>query len=92
MPLLARADGKVRSVQNSEVAKVTPVLAFSHTTSVTIAEVAFLLFVIAGIWIVFAWLVDVQRWITFRMVVAGALIAVAGVLLIIATHWGHLFG
>ena len=71
---------------------MTPVLAFSHTTSVTIAEVAFLLFLIAGIWIVFAWLVDVQRWITFRMVVAGTLIAVAGLLLIIATHWGHLFG
>jgi hypothetical protein len=27
----------------------------------------------------------------FRMIVAGVLMAVAGLLLIIATHWGHLF-
>jgi len=27
----------------------------------------------------------------FRMVVAGVLLASGGVLLILATHWGHLF-
>jgi len=27
----------------------------------------------------------------FRMTVAGILLAVGGLLLIVATHWGHLF-
>ncbi len=66
------------------------VLAFSHNTSVTVAEVAFLLLLIAGIWIAFAWLAQ-GKWERFRMVVAGILMGVAGLLLIIATHWGHLF-
>ena len=66
------------------------VLAFSHNTSVTVAEVAFLLLLIAGVWTAVAWLAQ-GKWERFRMVVAGILIAVAGLLLIIATHWGHLF-
>jgi hypothetical protein len=33
-----------------------PLLAFSHDASVTVAEVAFLLLLIAGIWIGAAWL------------------------------------
>ena len=67
-----------------------------------IAEVAFLLFVIAGVWIASASLTKVTRTHTrlrfvviassrFRMVVAGLLLAGGGLLLIIATHWGHLF-
>jgi hypothetical protein len=73
-----------------------PLLAFSHDTGVTVAEVAFLLLVIAGIWIAAAWLLEEQpdRGFSgrrFRMIVAGGLIAVSGLLLIIATHWGHLF-
>ena len=70
---------------------MSPLLAFSHNTSVTVAEVAFLLLLIAGIWMAVAWLLDQQRWTRFRMIVAGVLIAAAGLLLIIATHWGHLF-
>jgi hypothetical protein len=75
---------------------MTPLLAFSHDAGVTIAEVAFLLFVIAGVWIAFAWVLAERpdhpfSGRRFRMIVAGVLIAVAGVLLIIATHWGHLF-
>lgn len=66
------------------------VLAFSHNTSVTVAEVAFLLLLIAGVWTAVAWLAR-GKWERYRMVVAGILIAVAGLLLIIATHWGHLF-
>jgi hypothetical protein len=70
--------------------------AFSHSTGVKVAEVAFLLLVIAGIWMAFGWLVESQRdspfrGVRFRMIVAGLLIAVAGVLLIIASHWGHLY-
>lgn len=72
------------------VSTVKFVLAFSHSTSVTVAEVAFLLLLISGVWTAVAWLVR-DKWERFRMVVAGVLIAVAGLLLIIATHWGHLF-
>jgi hypothetical protein len=75
---------------------MTPLLGFSHDTSVTVAEVAFLLFLIAGIWIGFAWLLEEQpdrrfSGRRFRMILAGVLIAVAGLLLIIATYWGQLF-
>ena len=59
-----------------------------HRTSVTLAEVAFLLLTIAGIWLVFAEKLHSQ----WRFYVAGILLAVAGVLLIVATRWGHLFG
>lgn len=66
-------------------------LAISHDTSVTIAEVAFLLLLIAGVWIAVAW-GFADKWRPFRMIVAGALIACAGLLLIIAAHSGNLFG
>jgi hypothetical protein len=77
-------------------------LAFSHSTGVTVAEVAFLLFLIAGVWIASASLTKVDKthtWLgfivvassRFRMIVAGALLACGGLLLVIATHWGHLF-
>jgi hypothetical protein len=77
-------------------------LAFSHGTGVRLAEVAFLLFLVAGVWIVSASLTKVEKTHTrfgfivlassrFRMTVAGLLLACGGLLLIIATHWGHLF-
>jgi len=79
-----------------------PILGFAHPTAVKLAEVAFLLFLIAGVWIVSASLSQVNKWhialkfvvmapSRFRMAVAGMLLAVGGLLLIIATHWGHLF-
>ena len=52
------------------------------------AEVAFLLLVIAGVWLVAAELTALKMSAT-RRIVAGVLIAAAGVLLIIAVHWGH---
>jgi hypothetical protein len=76
-------------------------LAFSHRSGVRVSEVAFLLFVIAGVWIVSATLTKVERTHTwhgiilassrFRMIVAGVLLASGGLLLIVATRWGHLF-
>ena len=77
-------------------------LAFSHGSGVRIAEVGFLLFLIAGVWIVSASLTRVEKthtWLRFvviassrfRMVGAGALLACGGLLLIISAHWGHLF-
>lgn len=76
-------------------------LAFSHSTGVRVAEVAFLLLLIAGVWIVSASLTKVEKTHTwhgvvlasrrFRMIVAGLLLASGGLLLVIAAHWGHLF-
>ena len=76
-------------------------LAFSHGTGGRVAEVAFLLFLISEGWIVSASLTKVEKthtWLgfivlassRFRMVVAGVPLASGGLLLIIATHWGHL--
>jgi hypothetical protein len=76
-------------------------IAFSHPSGVKLAEVGFLLFLIAGVWIVSASLTKVDRTHTwhgvvlasgrFRMIVAGGMLAGGGLLLIIAAHWGHLF-
>lgn len=60
----------------------------SHHTGTRLAEIGFLLIVISGVWLAAAELPQV-RWATTRRVVAGVALAVAGVLLIIATHWGH---
>lgn len=66
----------------------TTVLALAPATGVRPAEVGFLLIVIAGIWLVSAQL-PMFKASTARTVVAGAALAVAGVLLIVAVHWGH---
>ncbi len=62
-------------------------LTISHHTSDRIAEVAFLLILIAGVWMVAAELLG-PAWHKVRMVVAGALFAVAGLLMIIVIHSG----
>jgi hypothetical protein len=53
-----------------------------------LAEVAFLLILFAGIWIAAAQIPQL-KFGSQRMVVAGVALALAGILLIIATHWGH---
>lgn len=60
----------------------------SHHTGIRLAEVAFLLIVIAGIWLVSAQLPRFRSGKT-RTEVAGVALAASGVLLIIASHWGH---
>lgn len=57
-------------------------------TGIRLAEVGFLLILIAGIWLVVGE-IGGARWARFRAIVAGIALAVAGLLLIIATHWGH---
>jgi hypothetical protein len=64
-------------------------LAISHATGIKLAEVGFLLLVIAGVWLVAAEVLQPVKWRTVRTVVAGSALAAAGVLLIVATHWGH---
>ena len=64
------------------------VLAFAHRTGVRLAEVGFLLLLFAGVGLVVAQ-VPQFKFGTARTVVAGMAIALGGVLLIIATHWGR---
>jgi hypothetical protein len=64
-------------------------VAFAHSTGIRVAEVGFLLILIAGVWLVFTELVQAEKWGKLRTIVAGCALAVAGLLLIIATHWGH---
>jgi hypothetical protein len=64
------------------------VFGITRHTGIRLAEVGFLLILIAGVWLAAAQLPQL-KWRTFRTVVAGVLLAVSGALLIIATHWGH---
>jgi hypothetical protein len=66
---------------------VTPVLALTHQTGVRLAEVGFLLIMIAGVWLVAAQ-IPALKYAKARTIVAGALLALGGLLLIIATHGG----
>jgi hypothetical protein len=68
---------------------MTLVFTITHHSALRLAEVAFLLILIAGVWLVFAELWDPARWGKFRTIVAGICLAVAGLLLIVATHWGN---
>jgi drug/metabolite transporter superfamily protein YnfA len=63
-------------------------LALSHQTGRTLAEVGFVLILFAGVWLVAAQ-IPAFKIPTERTIVAGIALALAGVLLIIATHWGH---
>ena len=63
-------------------------LSISRHSGARLAEIGFLLIAIAGLWLAAAQLLA-ARWSGFRTTVAGLLLAVGGVLLIVATHWGH---
>jgi hypothetical protein len=62
-------------------------LTISYDTSVRIAEVGFLLILLAGVWLVAAE-IPALKLSRVRTIVAGTALAAAGVLLIVATHWG----
>jgi hypothetical protein len=64
------------------------VLAMAQQTGVDLAEIAFLLILIAGLWLAASEIPRLGIAKARRMVAAIAL-AVAGLLLIVATHWGH---
>ena len=70
------------------MATIVLVLAFTHQTGATLAEIGFLLILFAGVWLVAAE-IPAFKMRTARTIVAGIALACAGVLLIIATHWGH---
>jgi hypothetical protein len=62
--------------------------AITPATGVKLAEVGFLLILIAGVWLVAAE-IPALRLQRVRRIVAGTAFAVSGVLLLIAIHWGH---
>ncbi|HTB70051.1 MAG TPA: hypothetical protein VK707_03640 [Solirubrobacteraceae bacterium] len=64
------------------------VLALTRQTGRHLAEVGFLLVLFAGIWLAAAQIPRLGL-ATVRTIVAGIAFAIAGVLLIIATRWGH---
>ncbi|HEY3920740.1 MAG TPA: hypothetical protein VGL76_01385 [Gaiellaceae bacterium] len=64
------------------------VFAISRHGGARLAEIGFLLFVIAGLWLSAAQL-PIFRLSRLRTFIAGLLIAVGGALLIVAVHWGH---
>ena len=63
-------------------------LAMTQRTGIRLAEIGFLLILFAGVWLVAS---QIPRFkiATARTIVAGVALAVAAVLLIIATRWGH---
>jgi hypothetical protein len=64
------------------------VLALTRNTGRHLAEIGFLLVLFAGIWLAAA---QIPRFKlpTARTIIAGIALAIGGLLLIIATHWGH---
>ena len=66
------------------------IVAITHATGIKLAEVGFLLILIAGVWLVAPELaaLGAAQWHKFRIIVAGGCLAAAGILLIVATHWG----
>ena len=63
-------------------------LGFARHTGLRVAEVGFLLVLFAGVWLAAA---QIPRlgFAAGRTIVAGVALAIGGLLLIIATHWGH---
>ncbi len=68
--------------------RVGSVFGLTNATGLQLAEIAFLLILIAGVWLVAAEIpaLGLHR---ARTIVAGSALAAAGALLIVATHWGH---
>ena len=63
-------------------------VALARHTGVRLAEVGFLLIVFAGVWLAAAQIPQFKM-ATGRTIIAGIAMALAGILLLIATHWGH---
>jgi uncharacterized membrane protein len=64
------------------------VLGLSAHAGARLAEVGFLLMLFAGVWLAAAQMPPLRLG-GARTIVAGLALAIGGLLLIIATHWGH---
>lgn len=59
----------------------------THQTGVRIAEISALLITIAGVWLAASEIPQLKLART-RVIVSGTLLAIAGILMIVAYHWG----
>ena len=64
------------------------ILGFARHTGTRIAEVGFLLLLFAGVWLTAAQIPQF-KFAAGRTIVAGLALAISGLLLIVAIHWGH---
>jgi hypothetical protein len=67
---------------------VAVLILMTHHTGRRLAELGFLLILLAGAWMAAAEMPGL-KFASGRSIVAGLGFAVAGLLLIIAVHWGH---
>jgi hypothetical protein len=67
---------------------IAVLILMTHHTGRRLAELAFLLILLAGAWMAAAEIPGL-KFASGRSIVAGLGFAVAGLLLIIAVHWGH---
>jgi nitrate reductase gamma subunit len=70
------------------MARMNLFVGFAHHTGIRLAEVGFLLILFAGVWLVAAQIPQLKL-SRARTIVAGVALAIGGLLLIIATHWGQ---
>ena len=61
----------------------------THQTGVRLAEISALLITIAGVWLAASEIPQLKLART-RVIISGTLLAVAGILMIVAYHWGRL--
>jgi hypothetical protein len=68
--------------------RMSLVVGLTQHAGIRLAEVGFLLFLFAGVWLAAAQIPQL-KFGTTRTIVAGVALALGGLLLIVATHWGH---
>jgi hypothetical protein len=66
----------------------TLIALISHHSSIRLAEVGFVLILFAGLWYLVSEIPPLARLKGTRAIVLGFALALAGAMLIIATHWG----
>jgi hypothetical protein len=67
---------------------MNPVLDLTRHNGLRLAEIGFLLILFSGIWLTAGSIPRLGLRRT-RTIVAGVALAAGGLLLIVATHWGH---
>jgi uncharacterized membrane protein len=77
-----------RSPAADPLGTIVLALGITHHTGVRLAEVGFLLVIFAGVWL-FVAQAQQSRLGRARGGIAGLALVAAGVLLIVAAHWGH---
>ncbi len=79
--------GAMVGIRQFGLIEIATIGLMSRQTGAILAEVGFLLVLFAGVWLVAAQ-IPAFKIPTERTIVAGIALALGGLLLIIATHWG----